>query len=104
MKKKLLPIGTVVQLIDDKVKIIIAGYCPTGTARPGYIWDYSGFPFPLGYRKPDEVLQFDHEQIETIFAMGYQDSEQFQFMEQLVTAATELKVGKNEDRGGEEDV
>lgn len=104
MEKKLLPIGTIVQLFEDDVKIIIAGYCPTGTARPGYIWDYSGFPFPLGYRKPDEILQFDHEQIETIYAMGYQDAEQFTFMEQLEGVAAKLKNGEESEEGGMDNV
>lgn len=104
MEKKLLPIGTVVQLHEDNSRIIIAGYFPSGTARPGYIWDYSGFSFPLGYRKADEILQFDHEQIETVFAMGYQDEEQFEFMEQLEAAAAELKNSESDETGGEEHV
>lgn len=86
MYNEVLPIGTIVEIQGATAKIIIAGYCPVGSARPGYIWDYAGFMFPLGYRSADEIIQFDKEQITKIIALGYQDEEQFLFIEKLSSA------------------
>lgn len=91
MYEGLLPIGTVVSLTNSTKLVMIAGYCPTGTARPGYVWDYSGFPYPDGYMDNEHILQFDKEQITEVMAMGYQDSEQFSFKVKLDGAIDSIK-------------
>lgn len=101
MEIKLLPIGTIVELAGSEAKVMIAGYCPIGSIRPGYVWDYSGFAFPLGYRSANEVIQFDREQISHIVAMGYQDEEQFDFIGKLNEAVDDLKNVSEEEMGGE---
>lgn len=90
MENKLLPIGSVVLLKGAESRIMIAGYCAVGEDE-SHVWDYSGVIFPRGYTIPDQILQFDHEQIAVVFAMGYQDIEQFGFMGQLEEAYMELK-------------
>ena len=98
-----LPIGTIVEIEGTEPKIIIAGYCPVGSARPGYVWDYAGFLFPLGYRNANEIIQFDKEQITRIVALGYQDEEQFVFAEKLSDAIDVLKDAMNEEVDSKEE-
>ena len=92
MENYLLPVGTVVSLKESTCKVMIMGYCPVGEARPGYVWDYSGVAYPYGYVDGAHVFQFDHEQIEKVMAMGYQDVEQFNFIDKLRPALEDLKA------------
>ena len=94
MAGHLLPIGSVVRLKDSEANVMVAGYLPTGDARPGYVWDYSGFKFPLGYVDNEEIYCFDEDQIELIIALGYQDIEQFAFARSLEAVAEAAKDGK----------
>lgn len=96
MKASLLPVGTIVELQDSEVKVMISGYCPQGSAKPGYVWDYSGFIFPIGYRSAQEVVLFDNAQIKKIVAMGYQDEEQFNFIGKVEEAIDTLKAGNEQ--------
>ena len=92
MAKRLLPIGTVVQLYNSTARVMISGYLTTSSANPGYVWDYSGFKFPIGYVRDNEIYCFDEEQIEMIYALGYQDNEQFAFSDKLSKAAEKVKA------------
>jgi hypothetical protein len=86
MAKELLPIGSVVQLENSSGLVMIAGYLPVTPSRPDYVWDYSGFQFPLGYTDDDQVYCFDHKQIEIVYARGYQDIEEETFMNKVTEA------------------
>lgn len=83
MAREFLPIGTVVQLTGSTALTMIAGYLPVSQSRPDYVWDYSGFRFPLGYTDDEDIYFFDHTQIETIYAHGYKDIEQEMFASRL---------------------
>lgn len=97
----LLPIGTIVELKESTGKIIIAGYAAVGAEGTQHVWDYVGFVFPLGYRAADEVLQFDRDSIEHVVAMGYQDEEQFLFIDKLNAAMDDLKKSATTMNGEE---
>lgn len=83
MNKRFLPIGSVVQLKDSTARVMITGYLPISAQKPGYVWDYSGFHFPLGFVHLDDVYCFNHDQIERICSYGYRDLECDEFLEQL---------------------
>lgn len=74
-----LPIGSVVLLKNSTKKVMIIGICQFQTI-PGQekpkIWDYVGCPFPEGYQGPSEGYLFNGDQIENVYAVGYQDEEQ----------------------------
>lgn len=91
MSNHLLPIGSVVQLQNSTARVMVAGYLATAPSRPGYVWDYSGFKFPLGYVRDEEIYCFDQDQIEVILALGYQDSEQFAFIHKLEQSSEKVK-------------
>lgn len=83
MTSEMLPIGSVVQLQDSESLAMIIGYLPVTPTRPGYVWDYSGVRFPIGYTDDDLIFCFDREQIVTVYAHGYMDIEEEIFMSRL---------------------
>lgn len=104
MAKELLPIGSVVQLSDSTALAMIAGYFPVVPARPNYVWNYCGFKFPIGYTDDDAIYCFDHEQIEVVYAHGYQDIEEEIFMSTLMKAQDKvIEEAKNGKAGAAED-
>lgn len=95
MSHYLLPIGSVVQLKNSTARVMVAGYLTRTASNPDYVWDYSGFKFPIGYVSNDEVYCFDQEQIEEVLALGYQDTEQFIFIDKLDGVIAKVK-GENQ--------
>ena len=93
----ILPIGTVVKLKDINTKIIICGYCSESENESKYVWDYSGFGFPLGYTNPNMIVSFDSDQIETIITYGFQDEEQLNYMEEFKEVIKDIEKGKKEN-------
>lgn len=79
MLEGLLPIGSVVLLKDSTKKVMIAGVCQKSATNPEKIWDYTGVIYPEGYLSSDKMFMFNNEQIEQIYALGYQDAEQMAF-------------------------
>ena len=75
----LLPVGTVALLKNSTKRIMIIGVCQLAADDPTKVWDYVGCPFPEGYLGPDKTYLFNNEQIDKIYAVGYQDEEQFAF-------------------------
>lgn len=79
MLEGLLPIGSVVLLTGSVKKVMIIGVCQKGGKNPDAIWDYTGVLFPEGFIAPDKMFMFNNDQIDQIFALGYQDEEQMEF-------------------------
>lgn len=79
MLEGVLPVGSVVLLKDSTKKVMIIGVCQfqavEGEPKPR-IWDYVACPFPEGYQGPNECYLFNGDQIENVYAIGYQDEEQ----------------------------
>ncbi len=71
MPLKTLPIGTVVQLIDVKEKVMICGRQQI-SHEDGQTYDYSGCLFPHGF-DGENVFLFQAENIIMVYHMGYQD-------------------------------
>lgn len=78
----ILPIGTVVLLKNSSKRVMIIGVLQK-QADEEKLWDYSGVFYPEGYMGPDKTFLFQGEQIERIFAIGYQDEEQFEFKQKI---------------------
>ena len=91
MFKGLLPIGSVVLLSGSTKKVMIIGVCQRGGNDPEKIWDYTGVVFPEGFIAPDKMFMFNNEQIEQIFAMGYQDEEQLAFKKKIDVVIENLR-------------
>lgn len=87
----LLPIGTVVLLKESTKRIMIMGVCQRSVGEEKKIWDYCGCFYPEGYIGADKVFLFNNDQIETIFALGYQDEEQMIFKQKADATILELR-------------
>ncbi len=90
MFEGLLPIGSVVLLKDSTKKVMIAGVCQKGGSDIAKVWDYVGILFPEGYIGSDKMFLFNREQIDKIYALGYQDEEQMLFKAKADEAINKL--------------
>ena len=99
MDFELLPIGTVVELKHSSIPVMIAGYLSVAKKTGDRIWDYSGFIFPTGYMSNEDILSFDHNQIDVVIAYGYRDIQEERFVKQVTEARREMN---EHDGEGEE--
>lgn len=89
----LLPIGSVVLLKNSTKRVMIIGVCQASVGDEGRrIYDYAGCFFPEGYMSADKNFLFNTDQIERLYAMGYQDSEQLTFKEKADALITRLRA------------
>jgi len=73
MEKELLPIGTVVTLINHpKTKLMIIGYKPVKEDET--VKDYVAVAYPIGCIDNKTFLAFDKSEIGEIVFEGYSDS------------------------------
>ncbi len=90
MDFELLPIGTVVELKHSSIPVMIAGYLSVSQKSGDRVWDYSGFVFPNGYMSDDDILSFDHNQIDVVIAYGYKDIQEEAFVKQVMETRQEI--------------
>ena len=85
MEEGLLPAGSIVLLKDSTKKVMILGFLQQiAEAEEPVYYDYCGCLFPEGYISPDEIYLFDHDQIDQIYFVGYQDEEQQDFSQRIL--------------------
>ena len=89
----LIPIGSVVLLKNSTKRVMIIGFCQSESSEEGdqKIWDYAGCLYPEGYIGPDKTFLFDGDQIDKMYAIGYQDEEQFAFKVQVDAALEQIR-------------
>ena len=88
----LLPIGSVVLLKNSQKRVMIIGVCQKSIGEAEeQLWDYAGCVYPEGYMGPDKSFLFNNDQIERIYALGYQDEEQVAFKVKADALMTELR-------------
>ena len=97
MKEKYLPIGTVVLLKGGKKRAMITGFCSVAQENQDKIYDYSGCVYPEGYLSSNQVCLFDHDQIEKIFFVGFEDDEEKRFKDKLNTIVANLATQAESD-------
>lgn len=91
MFEGLLPIGSVVLLKDSEKRIMITGVLQKQISDDrDKIWDYTAVLYPEGTMGPDKSFLFDASQIEKVYAIGYQDEEQFIFKQRIDEIRKEL--------------
>lgn len=83
MSQNLFPVGSVVLLKNSTKRVMIIGFYQRAKDDDSVLWDYAGCLFPEGYVGADKVFVFNHDQIDRIFMVGYQDEEQFSFHAEL---------------------
>ena len=84
MFERTLPIGSVVSLYGGEKRLMILGYVKYLRGDDsGKVYDYCGCSYPEGYVGSEATAVFNHEDIEHIYALGFQDEVQFEFREKL---------------------
>lgn len=87
--EKYLPIGSVVLLKNGTKRMMITGYASIDMKNKDKVYDYMGCLYPEGVITTNESLLFDHDNIEKVFCVGYQDEEQKEFIAKLKELLTE---------------
>lgn len=88
--KELLPIGSVVLLKESNKRIMIYGRFQKQANEEGTLWDYVGCLYPEGNISPEASILFNHEQIEMVYFIGFQDQEEFEYKNHLIRRYEEL--------------
>ncbi len=91
MFERTLPIGSVVLLKGANKRLMIIGYCKYKAGDDETIYDYAGCVYPEGFMSPETTALFNHEQIDKIFALGYQNQQRFEFEPKLREAIDRVK-------------
>lgn len=87
----LLPIGTVVLLKESTKRVMIIGLIQKQIGS-GKVWDYAGVLYPEGYMGSEKTFLFNGDMIDKVFAIGYQDDEQFEFKDRADKTLIELRM------------
>lgn len=93
-REKFLPIGSVVLLSGGTKKAMITGFCSISDDDKTKIYDYCGCIYPEGYLTSNQICLFNHDQIEEIFYIGYEDEEEKEFKESLKEVLEEYQNGE----------
>ena len=94
-KNRPLPIGSVVLLKGADTKMMIIGYLKYGPYNRTDIYDYAGCLYPQGYHSPEKTFVFNHDGIERVYALGYQDDIGIRFADELME---QFKISKGDVR------
>lgn len=92
-----LPIGSVVSLKKGTKKIMIIGFL-AGCINNKQMYDYAACLFPEGMVASDKTLFFNHEQIEKVYFLGYNNLEASDYRKTL----NDIIVGKEQENNPEE--
>lgn len=95
MREKYLPIGSVVLLKGGKKRAMITGFCSVAAENQGKVYDYSGCVYPEGYLSSNQVCLFDHDQIDKVFFVGFEDEEEINFKVKLNKIVSSIEQDKN---------
>lgn len=95
--EKYLPIGTVVMLRGGTKRAMITGFCAISENDLNNEYDYSGCLYPEGFVSTDQILLFNHDQIDKIYYMGLSDDEDKKFKVMLNDAMNKIESGNQEN-------
>lgn len=91
MYENLLPIGSVVLLEGGNKRLMICGRIQARTGDKT-VYDYSGCYFPEGIVSSSSMFFFNHENIENVYFIGFQDEEEIAFRRDTLATLPELMV------------
>ena len=91
MYKDLLPIGSVVKLIEGERYVMICGriVVPEGMND---IYDYVGCIYPEGISSGEDMVFFNRDSIELLYFVGFQDTQELTYRGEVLDELGELAV------------
>ena len=75
MEQKFLPIGTVCKINKSNKKVMIIGYCVNEFNGDLIVKDYCGCVYPEGILLPNQLVLFNHEEIQSVNFVGFKTDE-----------------------------
>ncbi len=94
MYENLLPLGSVVLLKGGNKRVMITGRIQA-RAGENRIYDYSACAYPEGIMSPRHMFFFNHDAVERLFFVGFQDEEELMFRSERLASLGELFVDEN---------
>ena len=88
MYREMLPIGSVVLLKGGEKRLMICGRVVTGGVDQT-IHDYVGCYYPEGVVDSSRLFFFEHDNIEEVYFIGFQDTEEIQFKKKVLAPLDE---------------
>ncbi len=82
MINKYLPLGSVVLLKGGKKRVMICGRVQINV-QDNTVFDYSACLYPEGIIDPKKLYLFNNEDIDMVYFVGMQDTEEFTFRSQI---------------------
>lgn len=80
----LLPLGSIVLLHGGEKRLMIVGQrILSRSCFKKREYDYTGLIYPEGFVSTKEFYVFDHDDIEKVFFVGYEDEERKEFLGKL---------------------
>ena len=95
MVRNLLPLGSVVLLKDGTKRLVICGRIQTKEGSDD-IYDYSASLYPEGIVGPESMFFFNHEAIEKVYFIGFQDEEELIYNKEVLDELGELEIRDGE--------
>ena len=94
MYENLLPIGSVVLLKEANKRLMIIGRIQ---AKEGdqTVYDYSACYYPEGIVDPESIFFFNHDAIDQLYFIGFQDREEIEFKTNRLAPLGELYIDEN---------
>lgn len=80
--KELLPIGSIIKINGIEKKFMITGVRQTNV-EDNKEYDYLAIMYPEGHISDDGQILLDHELIEEVVFVGYEDEERVEFINNL---------------------
>ena len=77
---------------------MITGFLTTPNNDKEKIYDYSGCLYPEGVLTSDQILVFNHEQIDKIHHLGLIDEEEKEFKEKLNNLLSTMTINKDNNK------
>lgn len=78
--EKYMPVGSIISLNDSKIKRMIIGF---NYVDGNKTFDYIGCTYPYGVDEEHKILFFNHEQIKSVYYIGYMNREEKAFKANL---------------------
>lgn len=89
--QEMLPLGSIVTLHEGTKKVMICGRIQEDV-KTGVLYDYCSCYYPEGILSPTELFMFQHEDIDKIYYVGLQDSDEFEFRSFIEQKLKEMKL------------
>lgn len=89
--KRLLPVGSVLKLnVESNKKWMIFARLVKEKEQDQFMWDYCACLVPQGFQEQEKLRFFNHDEIQQLLFIGYQDEEELQYSAALADIKNDM--------------